>query len=51
MTNPAMFGRGLPEEGGLPWPDDYAEELDQDAQSWATAMAKQLTRWLSGAPD
>ena len=51
MTSPAMFGRGLPDEDGLPAPDDYTEELDKHSQSWATAMAKQLTRWLSGSPD
>ncbi|WP_268956938.1 hypothetical protein [Mycolicibacterium mageritense] len=40
MVDP-RFGAGPPDEDGLPAPDYYAEELDQQAQSLTTA----ITQW------
>ncbi|MDN4520711.1 hypothetical protein QYF68_23260 [Mycolicibacterium austroafricanum] len=42
MVDP-RFGGGPPVEEGLPAPDYYAEELDQQAQAWTAA----ITAWLA----
>ncbi|MGV0735274.1 hypothetical protein [Mycobacterium sp. DBP42] len=42
------FGRGLPNENGLPAPDGYAEDLDQRAQTWTAEIAQQIKRWFGG---
>lgn len=38
MIDP-RFGAGPPVDDGLPDPDHYAEELDQQAQAWTATIA------------
>lgn len=43
-----MFGYGPPSEDGLPVPDGWTEDCQQQSKSWATTMAAQLARWFGG---
>lgn len=46
MVDP-RFGGGPPDEDGLPAPDYYADELDQQAQALTDAIHA-MARWAAG---
>lgn len=45
MVDP-RFGGGPPVEDGLPAPDRYTDDLDQQAQSMMATITQQMSHWF-----